>query len=122
MFTITEAEAAPIRQAFERDGEFAAAVELRRLFPAIFGLPQARDCARIIAPRVHVASDPVGLTKIAAHPSLPLTRRQRGCASSFIVQWGLYRRVRPFPCHRYIHGQPAPCTGADLGFVVLEIP
>jgi len=46
MFTVTEAEAAAIRQAFERDGEFAAAVELRRLFPAIVDIAQARDCVR----------------------------------------------------------------------------
>ena len=35
MFVVTEAEAAMIRAAFEQHGEFSAAVELRRLFPAI---------------------------------------------------------------------------------------
>jgi hypothetical protein len=35
MFTVTEAEAAAIRAAFDRGDEVAAAVELRRLFPAI---------------------------------------------------------------------------------------
>ena len=34
MFTVTEAEAAAIRTAFDQGGEFAAAVELRRLFRA----------------------------------------------------------------------------------------
>jgi hypothetical protein len=33
MFTVSEAEAAAIRAAFEQGGEFSAAVELRRLFP-----------------------------------------------------------------------------------------
>jgi hypothetical protein len=37
MFSVTEAEAAAIRAAFERGGEFAAAVELRRLFPGRHG-------------------------------------------------------------------------------------
>jgi hypothetical protein len=35
MFIVTEAEAAAIRAAFEQRGELSAAVELRRLFPAI---------------------------------------------------------------------------------------
>src|SRR6185312_1242599 len=49
MFTVTEAEAAAIRQVFERDGEFAAAVELRRLFPGIRDNAQAREWVRTIA-------------------------------------------------------------------------
>jgi hypothetical protein len=49
MFTVTEAEAAAIRAAFEQHGEFAAAVELRRLFPGVTDNAQARDCARSIA-------------------------------------------------------------------------
>ena len=49
MFIVTEAEAAAIRAAFDRGGEFAAAVELRRLFPAITDNGQARECARTIA-------------------------------------------------------------------------
>jgi hypothetical protein len=35
MFVVTEADADLIRAAFERGGEFSAAVELRRLFPGI---------------------------------------------------------------------------------------
>ena len=46
MFVITEADAAAIRAVFEQDGEFAAAVELRRLFPGITDTAQARECAR----------------------------------------------------------------------------
>ena len=49
MFVVTEAEAAAIRTAFEQSGELAAAVELRRLFPAITDTAQARACARTIA-------------------------------------------------------------------------
>jgi hypothetical protein len=45
MFVITEAEAAAIRTAFDRGGEFAAAVELRRLFPGVTDTAKVRDCA-----------------------------------------------------------------------------
>jgi hypothetical protein len=49
MFTVSESEAAAIREAFERGGELLAAVELRRLFPGITDNEQARACARTIA-------------------------------------------------------------------------
>ena len=49
MFVVTEAEAAAIRAAYEQRGEFSAAVELRRLFPAVTDTVQARACARTIA-------------------------------------------------------------------------
>ena len=49
MFVVTEAEAAAIRAVYQQRGEFAAAVELRRLFPAITDNAQARECARTIA-------------------------------------------------------------------------
>ena len=49
MFMVNEEDAAAIRAAFERDGEFAAAVELRRRFPGIADNDQARLCARTIA-------------------------------------------------------------------------
>jgi hypothetical protein len=45
----SEADAAAIRAAFDRGGELSAAVELRRLFPAITDTAQARACARTIA-------------------------------------------------------------------------
>jgi hypothetical protein len=41
MFVITEAEAAAIRAIYQQDGEFAAALELRRLFPGITDTAQA---------------------------------------------------------------------------------
>ena len=49
MFSVTEAEAAAIRAAYEQRGELSAAVELRRRFPGIVDNVQARECARIIA-------------------------------------------------------------------------
>jgi hypothetical protein len=49
MFVVSEEDAAAIRTAFEEDGEFAAALELRRRFPAIEDNAQARAHARIIA-------------------------------------------------------------------------
>jgi hypothetical protein len=49
MFVVTKAQAAVIRTAFEQQGELSAAVELRRLFPAITDTAQARECARTIA-------------------------------------------------------------------------
>jgi hypothetical protein len=49
MFVVTEAEATAIRTTFDQGGEFAAAVELRRLFPGITDTVQARECARAVA-------------------------------------------------------------------------
>jgi hypothetical protein len=49
MFAVTEAEAAAIRAVFKQHGEFAAAIELRRLFPGVTDNEQARECARAIA-------------------------------------------------------------------------
>jgi len=46
MFMVDEATADAIRRAFTEDGEFAAAVELRRHFPGIVDNAQARQCAR----------------------------------------------------------------------------
>jgi hypothetical protein len=49
MFMVSKAEAAAIRRSYEEDGEFAAAVELRRYFPGIADNANARLCARTIA-------------------------------------------------------------------------
>jgi hypothetical protein len=49
MFVVTETDAAAIRAAFHQGGEFAAAAELRRLFPGVADIAQARACARSIA-------------------------------------------------------------------------
>jgi hypothetical protein len=48
MFVVSEAEAAAIRDIFHERGEFAAAAELRRLFPGITDAEQARASARTI--------------------------------------------------------------------------
>ena len=47
-FSLSEAETACIHAAFDQAGEFAAALELRRLCPGITDLAQARRCAHII--------------------------------------------------------------------------
>jgi hypothetical protein len=60
MFVVTEAEATAIRTAFDQGGEYAAAVELRRLFPGVTDNAQARECARTIA----------GWTPLPAKPRL----------------------------------------------------
>jgi hypothetical protein len=49
MFVVSEEAATAIRAAFDRGGELAAAVELRRLFPGITDNAEARACARTIA-------------------------------------------------------------------------
>jgi hypothetical protein len=49
MFVVTEDEADAIRAVFRKQGEFAAAVELRRLFPGVTDNDKARECARTIA-------------------------------------------------------------------------
>jgi len=49
MFAVTEEDAVAIRAIYEQRGEFAAALELRRLFPGIADNAQARACARTIA-------------------------------------------------------------------------
>ena len=43
MFSVSDTEAAAIRAAYERGGELAAAVELRRYFAGIDSTAQARD-------------------------------------------------------------------------------
>jgi hypothetical protein len=67
MFIVSEAEATAIRAAFERGGEFSAAVELRRLFPGVSDNDQARDCARTIA----------GWKPLAPPPMKPRTCRPK---------------------------------------------
>jgi hypothetical protein len=49
MFMVSEADAAAIRAAFDADGEFSAAIELRRRFPAVTDNAHAAECARAIA-------------------------------------------------------------------------
>jgi hypothetical protein len=65
MFVVTETEAAAIRAVFEQQGELSAAIELRRLFPAVTDNAQARACARTIASwkPLPVPPQPVGLPR-----------------------------------------------------------
>jgi hypothetical protein len=49
MFVVTEADAAAIREIFERDGELSAAIELRRRFLGITDNAAARAHVRMIA-------------------------------------------------------------------------
>ncbi len=49
MFSVSEADAAAIRAVFDAEGEFPAAIELRRRFPAVTDNAKARECVRIIA-------------------------------------------------------------------------
>jgi hypothetical protein len=49
MFAVPEQQAAAIRTALEQRGEFSATIELRRMFPGIRDVQQARECVRIIA-------------------------------------------------------------------------
>jgi hypothetical protein len=67
MFIVSEDEATAIRAAFERDGEFSAAIELRRLFPGVSDNDHARDFARTIA----------GWKPLAPPPRKPLTCRTK---------------------------------------------
>jgi hypothetical protein len=67
MFVVTEADAAAIRTVLDREGELSAAVELRRLFPLITGIAEARECGRTIA----------GWKPPPAHP---VSRRHPGTA------------------------------------------
>jgi hypothetical protein len=48
MFVVSEAEATAIRAAFDQGGEFAAAIELRRLYPGVTDMAEARECTRAI--------------------------------------------------------------------------
>jgi hypothetical protein len=48
MYVVTEADAAAIREVYERDGELSAAIELRRRFPGITDNTKAREQARAI--------------------------------------------------------------------------
>ena len=69
MYVVTEADAAAIREVYERDGELSAAIELRRRFPGITDNAKAREQARAIA----------GWTPLPGRPT-PLRRSPEGKA------------------------------------------
>jgi hypothetical protein len=70
MFVVTEEDAAAIRAVYEQRGEFAAAIELRRLFPGVTDNAQARVCARTIA-----GWKPRPLRPVKRMPKAPRLRR-----------------------------------------------
>ncbi len=76
MFSVTEAEATAIRDAYHQSGEFAAAVELRRLFPGIIDNRQARACARTIAGWKPLPLRPVRPRVRRATATVPLAPRR----------------------------------------------
>ncbi len=57
MVSLSEDEITSVRKAFDTGGEFAASVELRRLFPGITDLQKARQCVRTIISWSRPASD-----------------------------------------------------------------
>jgi hypothetical protein len=67
MYVVSEADAAAIRTVFEQDGEFAAAIELRRRFPGITDNEQAREQVRTIAGWAPLPEIPRPVTRL--HPS-----------------------------------------------------
>ena len=69
MFVVTEEDEAAIRAVYEQRGEFAAAIELRRLFPGITDNAQARECARTIA-----GWKPLPLRPVKRMPKAPRLR------------------------------------------------
>ena len=73
MFVVSEADAAAIRAAFDRGGEFSAAIEVRRLFPAITDNAHAAQCARSIASWKPLTTAPPG--KARKNP-FPRTHRR----------------------------------------------
>jgi hypothetical protein len=46
MFVVAAADTNAIRTAFDRGGEWSVAIKLRRLFPGVTDIAQARGCAR----------------------------------------------------------------------------
>jgi hypothetical protein len=72
MFVVTEEDEATIRAVYQQRGEFAAALELRRLFPGITDNAQARECARTIA-----GWKPLLMRPVKRMPKVPRLRRLR---------------------------------------------
>jgi hypothetical protein len=67
MYVVSEADAAAIRTVFEQEGEFAAAIELRRRYPGITNNEQAREQARTIAGWAPLPEIPRPVTRL--HPT-----------------------------------------------------
>jgi hypothetical protein len=74
MVVVTEEDEAVIRAVYRQRGEFAAAIELRRLFPGITDNAQAREWARTIVgwkplpePAAHFLAGREGRHHLVAH-------------------------------------------------------
>jgi hypothetical protein len=105
MFVVTEAEATAIRAAFDRGGELSAAAELRRLFPGVADMAEARDCARTIAAWEPLPVTPAGQAarqaavaavypRSASSPSRQRADRARPAAGASEL---IRRRWPPYP-------------------------
>jgi hypothetical protein len=84
MFVVTEADAAAIRTAFEREREPSAVIELRRRFPGVIDGAKAQACARAIAGWKPLSTHPRSVTRL--HPDrdrqvLPCLTDVGGCHS-----------------------------------------
>jgi len=66
MFIVSEADAEAIRAAFYEQGEFSAAIEVRRRFPGITDNVEARRCAQTIAGWKPLPAPPRPVTRL--HP------------------------------------------------------
>ena len=71
MFSLSEDEITSVGAAFDTGGEFAASVELRRLFPGITDLQKARQCVQTIVGW----SRPASAIQKGANSVLPLRLR-----------------------------------------------
>jgi hypothetical protein len=88
MFVVSEADAAAIRAAFEQQGKFAAAVELRRLFPGVTDMAEARERQAAVyralpGARSHVTAAALSLKALQAQLS-----RRRICYIQAGLQMG----------------------------------
>ena len=94
MFVVTEAEAAAIRAVYEQRGEFSAAIELRRLFPAVTDTAQARACARTIAGWKPLPVPLRSVSRYARGDAIPPHRPDCGfCHASRRLRWSARREL-----------------------------
>ena len=99
MFVVTEADAATIRAAFEQHGEFAAAVELRRLFPGVTDNAQARECARTNR-RLEAAAGEASRRSWPPGSDQTVPEGRIGCDSTGDVLARVFVTVTAAPCWR----------------------
>ena len=112
MFVVTEAEAAAIRAVYEQRGEFSAAVELRRLFPAITDTAQARACARTIAGWKPLPVPPRPVTRVLdVLPKMARCATYHPTAAAGLPRppsrpWGAWATVSPARSTRSARSKP----------------